>query len=391
MIEVFNSQKLTDLPNSKEDSVSPLESKVSEQALSRLNQPELQGTELRKINVTELSLSKDCKARNSPLWNCIGRKLAPHGGFIYEFKLKDEYNTLKINYTGKTSIFGDSIVDRSAERAVRAIQDKIFPAVDPAPRQALWLDPDANVEELKEFVPSEELDSFATDQQEDLNFYLTLGFRGRVTKEGVYLFAPDREAFTANWEELRRTDPSYPPLNVQSSDGIATDDDFSRAYIIDDVIVLSKGVESLHDSFAHLKAIVELIRKSPVKYVKHNARIREIAGAFYNRIQTAKEVLKNNSINAKENEVELVEKHIEKLDAILGSLIDELRSYPDHWRLKQITDKTFSVNSLTERWTNSRWERYFTDRFKVVPSRIEREIKSTLQILEKRSRNPGVN
>ena len=179
--------------------------------------------------------------RSGEFWECLSREKGALDGFIYKFRLRDEYD--------------DATPHEEREARAKAAEQKskkMFPAIELSGSQMLALDPN---------VPENELRPGTLKIREHLQILMQLGYRAERKEEGVYLYLPDREALLTNWETLRATHPDLPELTILSSEGIAGDIDYVKAFFTHDGI-LSTGKEFLHDHQAHILSVIVLILSS---------------------------------------------------------------------------------------------------------------------------------
>jgi hypothetical protein len=232
--------------------------------------------------------------KQAVLWSCIGVTINPTGGKIYHYKFKDEYKN-------------------SQQEAYIKKQEEIFPAIEPHPEEEL---------------------SFSKELQQ-------IGYSVRSDASGVYLDLPDLEAIVAGYEKLRETRPKCPPLRIVSSEGIADDLTFCRAYILYDIL-LSDGVEFVHDSIYHAARVLEMMISSPEEYI---ASKEKIAGSVEKNL-------------AAFDRPRIDKEHLLQVATILGATVDTI------WAITVISDLiAISLEKMNENvldiWRDSDFQRYW--------------------------------
>ncbi|HEY5259411.1 MAG TPA: hypothetical protein VIJ46_02105 [Rhabdochlamydiaceae bacterium] len=285
--------------------------------------------------------------RDGVLWQCIGRK-SDGPGFIYEYKLRDEYNDVTANPDAK-------------KRGAAATQKmrEAFPAVEDYGANVLYLDPQ---------VPLKDLSPDAQSMRAYLKDLLALGYRAERREDGVYLYLPDREALLARWDKLREVRPQLPDLRILTSQGIADDLSFARAFFTHDAL-LSTSKEFVHDHLSHVIPTLALIlvaeaRDKPSAYRDERSRLAHLLGKAYRRIMITRSLLENNILEIPEDKLRWVRQDLPKIEATLGTLADVVSSMGTYEETAEI-DKAlvYSRNAFFRAWDNPNWKVYFERRF----------------------------
>lgn len=238
------------------------------------------------------------------LWRCIGVSSNPIGGKIYRYKLKDEY-TCQTTASNK--------------------QAEIFPAIEPS---------------LADKV------SFSKELEQ-------IGYHVKSDETGIYLDLPNLEAIVAGYEKIREEHPKLPLLRALSSGGIADDPFFCRAYPDYDIL-LSDGIEFVHDSISHASRVLQMMILSPAEYVE-----------------------------TKERNGKSIQKHLATLDrsqadkaevlqamTLLGAAIDIIWAAPSITELKIASLEEIDVNVL-DIWSDHEFQTYW---MKIHQTTIDRSI-----------------
>lgn len=122
---------------------------------------------LKKVSANYDARASILKEKDSHFWICVSRKEGPHGGFIYGFKFRKEFE----------------------DPAVAAAKnDEVYPAIE------------ATFEEIK---PHMEKDPEAQPGASFASFLNDLGFSIEETEEGSLFYVPDQEALSNSWEQAK--------------------------------------------------------------------------------------------------------------------------------------------------------------------------------------------
>ncbi len=99
-------------------------------------------------------------------------------------------------------------------------------------------------------------------------YFAFLGYRFHATNSpedsSIYMSLPSPSLLRKRWTERREKDPSFRDidLKIATSEGIASDQDFLRIYAENDLLI-SEGVEFMHDQLLHAPFILGMIKDSP--------------------------------------------------------------------------------------------------------------------------------
>lgn len=247
----------------------------------------LQALKIHSVDVKPIDLITQ---RQGILWRCIGLTINPLGGKIFHYKLREEYDAQTYPYKAK-----------KCQSAIHQKQQQIFPAVEPSSAEDI---------------------AFSQELQK-------IGYGVRSDETGVYLNLPDLEAIVAGYEKLRETRPDLPPLRALSSEGIADDLSFSRAYLHYDIL-LSDGIEFIHDSISHTSRVLEMMISSPAEYVKSKGQVAKST-------KHTLEAIHHSQLSETEQLYALT---------FLGAVIDTIWAAPAIRDLIEISQEEFNENIL---------------------------------------------
>lgn len=340
---------------------------------------------------------EDLSKRSGALWDCVKRKPNRLGGYIYKFKLKEQFDDITCtNHDEKAKRWKSSLEK----------QNHLFPALEKRGIRVLEWDPALsrdkgkwiqclindylynlyttnlknicswnsafeNVDDLWNEVNSEEqLAKAANDAQKkaqvspEVPFLWRLGYKSRLKDDGVYLYIPEKDALTANWEALREKYPHLSPLSIASGDGIAGDLAFVEANMSYDVL-LSNGPEFLHDSLAHVVPMLILMLNTGIKgnpkYERRRFKIVRIIAKPYRTIMMIKRMLKEDFSQTSLQNFTLYISQMEKIESALGALADVLSNSDSY----QSPIKKFKLQSTKfgALWRNLDWKEYWSQKF----------------------------
>lgn len=327
---------------------------------------------------------EEIKKRSCHLWDCIGRRPNPNGGYIYQFKTKPEYDYVApADYQTK--------LDRKAE--AERTNKEIYPGIEIGAHIAIGWDP--NVLENSQFLRNNltckltnahKIKDLFIDPTSPLNYViwspfslndlLELGYRGELVTEqkgqispGIYFELPDRDALLANWQKMQERKPELPDISIPESAGIAGDLEFITAFLIDDGL-LSNGVEFLHDHTIHLSRILTLIFNSNDRGNPHYSSYKFfLARTVLTPLRTIwiveRELDNPHSILPEKTKQKLVD-FLPKIQGLLGHYVDLISSL-NEYKLEPYLKNNFEdpfYEHLQSHWdeTNKKktyWKRRF--------------------------------
>lgn len=334
----------------------------------RTSQPNLQ------INKTNISLKADpLLAKKSALWNCIGRKLDNYGGELYffEFKKTLENETKKIN-----------------------VLKKIFPALELDSMDMDFI-----------FNPTAEKNSrleqtYDNDDAYLINIFLlseyrkdlrALGYDFKLNNNNHILILPDREALLARWAVLSEKKPGLPPLDIASSNGIASDLSFIEAFFAHDAI-LSSNKEFVHDHTFHVLPILSLLLSISDKHFYHKAKFEmvKIISGEYRRLIIAKDDLNEKLPSLDKNTQEIEKNKLSQMETALGAFVDSASAslnviISKNGDLLNFNKETFDtlLSTLLKEWA-SPWQSYFEVRYGSIFNKSPKRVLRSNELLDLR-------
>lgn len=299
-------------------------------------------------------------AKKSALWNCIDCQLDKYGGKLYFFEFK-----------------------KALENEVKKDQvlKKIFPALE--------LD---SIDMNFIFHPTNQQRTNLENTNNDTAYIQNLSLLSEHRKElrqlGYdfklnILVLPDRETLLARWAVLREKKPGLPPLDIVSSNGIASDLNFIESFFAHDAI-LSSDKEFVHDHTLHVLPILSLLLSISDKqsYYKAKFEIVKIISTEYRRLMIAKDELNKILPNLDKKTQEIEKNKLAQMETALGAFVDSSSAslnviISKNGDLTNFNEGTFDIllSSLLKEWA-SPWQRYFEDRYGPIfnksPNRVLR-------------------
>jgi hypothetical protein len=252
--------------------------------------------------------------RQGKAWECLDR-LPDEQGYIYLFRLKNACDPTL-----------DPAKAQEAERVFSERMVELYPAVEPDLGRVLLLDPEMDVPQwlkrnnVDARTQQQFIDKLTSDVQ-TMKIIQSLGFRYKSDATGHYLYLPDREALTARLIKLREKIPAAKVFNIVSSDGIATDSEFTKAYLAGYDALLSSGPEFIHDHFYHIIPALQLMLTDP-QYTEHRLAAIEVIRHFYQRICIAQKVIEEKLPALPEDEMEIIQEQLSKIETSFGIMVD---------------------------------------------------------------------
>ena len=224
--------------------------------------------------VASYEKEQDLRAKDGHLWVCVGRKKDNEsGGYIYQFQIRDQY-------------LPPNNCDYSKDAANKLLE--IFPAVEY---------PEGDL--VKKIIGKANL----------------VGFECRQNTNNYQFLVPDEKVIEYRWYKERSRNPNLPNLRIASVEGISSDEEYVRTFIESDIII-SKGIEFMHDVSVHLMSLINEILDNPAFEYK-TLRIQAVAviKEIYNKIKFAEEHVQ---------EIGITHKDTEKLMFLLGFMTDTI-------------------------------------------------------------------
>lgn len=316
----------------------------------------------------------DIKKHSGELWECIGKRKALYGGYIYEFIAEEKFDNFSPN---------PDLISRIENVAKKTRE--IYPAIEQPP-EGLWQfceNPEVKNIEISEAVSkligNARIANTGQSEQEirDLVKQTPLEIivnslwdlfkdRRKILKEAGYqvvmdknsrlhLELPDLEALQNGWEHVRETHPELqlPDLDVVESEGIADDLAYAKAYQEHDVL-LSTGKEFVHDHTVHVMTRIFRMLKGKEDYEAEKERITTI---IKNLQSTIEEAVKREEPDG------ILHKEKEKLDFLVGMFTDVFFSFGEDGQILIATQETIESSLSGEYETDHVWDDYLEKRF----------------------------
>ncbi len=332
------------------------------------------------------SYKADIDNHSGSMWMCVGKRMAPYGGYLYQFIPKEEYDNFfpcpdlllhSENYTKKRSEIFPAVEDGCDFLAKQNCEDGEI--VDFEVDRHFIVEGNAYVDKfLQSHNIGEEEQEFRkkiTDVyksnikeqackkwsqcQDERVFLKLIGYRMFLNEAKQLIYElPDIEALQQGWKQAQKTYKTMdlPDLDVIDSNGIADDSSFAKAYM-EHSALLSNGKEFFHDHTLHIQPIISSMIDG--KYQILREKMVNILKDLFEKIEKREETA--NKIN---NENTILNK--EKLYFTLGMIADtlsNLHSDPSKFE-KSIFDWNEFVNGrVTDNLREVGWEGYIKKRF----------------------------
>ncbi len=327
--------------------------------------------------------AEEIQNRSGHLWICTGRKPDKFGGYIYNFKLRNEYDDVTKS---------DDL--QAHKKAIDEKNDQIFPAVERSGIDLLALDPKADTEKALDQLTKKTIDATArflyqstpeafrflisenqikaslilgiseirqgiVEQMKEQSQLGKLGYEMECRQDGVYLNLPDREALLGRWEQLRKELPELPKLDLVSSEGIASDLDFIEAYLKHDAL-LSTGKEFVHDSLVHLVPTLSEIMSSgkngTPSYKAKKEEITKKITEIYQKIISAEKQIGKWAFTEDQRQTQT----FKKVETSLSALVDTIAA-AETKAGKTLASDFGNFNKAI--WENPMWRPYLENRY----------------------------
>jgi hypothetical protein len=322
-------------------------------------------TEQEKIDLEEI------EKKHANTWTCVKRTPNTSGGYLYTFRAHDAYDQF--------GLAEQNILGWGAAAAFQQKQQEIFPAIEQNSLGVLIFDPTLSDEDtIKYYFPSSSgkqiteqdrsmyskaLKVFYPHAQYRKEFW-QLGYETKRTDERTYVTLPDREALLARWQELRKSQPELPQLDISSSERIADDGSFIDAYLKHDVL-LSSGQEFLHDNCFHVVSTLTRMLSSGKDgnptYMDIKSKIKNLISPVYQDIMVAKNLIENPTSEMPDDIRSSLTRDLDKVEAALSAVVDDLSNLSyDFLEDKIRTSLISSMKAIADDWIYKKyWEKRF--------------------------------
>lgn len=255
----------------------------------------------------------DRSKKDSVLWQCIRAKRADSGGYLYTFRLRDEYDVVSYPDCNKRE---DALINATLNMA---------PALEPL--------------ELSSIKPHA-----INGDKVVLSKLAALGYHYKKSVNGVFYTFPDKECLLSRWKLLRDEYPNLPQISILSSEDLTDDQSYTEAFFTH-TFVLSNGQQFVHDQGLHLFQTLFLLIDNAIspdalgiknRYIQHRFRLVQFVAMLYQKIMQS---------SLKERDFKLLHAHLSATVDTLSSesmLVDRTfdRLYKDH--LTRFNDELFA-------------------------------------------------
>ncbi len=272
------------------------------------------------MNALEIE-EQACRARDSHLWKCIGRKRSKCNGYIYTFEAKPEFNNHSTH------------ADLPNRRKSAILQNNnLFPATEATALNIFKIK--KNFTELQMF-----------------------GYAEWETEDSVYIDLPDREAVLSLYQHYKRKHPEkdLPVIDIFLSNGIASDLSYAQVHFQRGL--LSKNREFVHDHHFHIIPRLQRALAGKTMYEKLEKDLVEQIFLIYRKIELAK----NHSSN--------LQAHVELLYFLLGAITDILFAQP-YSTLKHLNLASYVNMEIQMFYLTVPWMSYISKRFSITQTEI---------------------
>lgn len=280
------------------------------------------------------------------MWDCIGRRPfqfkeeSDPCGYLYQFRIKQEYDG-----------FSPQFFSRKKEAKEKALN--IHPAIEPTTDEAVYAFGRREEIAMQLFFCRQNQQKLSGSERESdcdettssgensnqekaplcLDFDLPshtesfheLGYCSCIDEENrLVIELPDLEALLEGWSCFQRKYPekNLPDLNIISSDGIADDLSFVRAYLEHDAL-LSNGREFMHDHYVHIRTRICRMLRGKKEYLEEKERLCMLLEIPYQAICRAREENAANIGNGIPHE------ELKKMECMVGIVADIIFNHKD--------------------------------------------------------------
>ncbi|MBS0615978.1 MAG: hypothetical protein JSR58_05445 [Verrucomicrobia bacterium] len=262
------------------------------------------------------------ESRSCSMWKCVKISSDKSGGTLSKFVFCYKISQLENKEISRWDI------DKKIEAT--------FPAIE-----FLETSPDL----IMSFMHRDPMSIFEASSAEQRTVLKELGYSSSIEGDNICLTVPDAKMISYRWEQIRSAH-QLPPISIISSDGIATDKEFTEVYEKHDGL-LSDGKEMIHDHLVHISGILNEIIASKGNYPLYRPKMKKlILSLTVEPVQWAKE---NN-----------LDYNYAELEALCGMQTDTY-SVPT---ISEFLNPTMEIIEQIRHRSASIWNPYFQQRFK---------------------------
>lgn len=245
-------------------------------------------------------LIREIEEKHGELWRCVGRRKGRGKGYIYRFKLRDEFDESRASSPQEA--------EKRARATIEKI-DKIFPSVEPHGLKHRFC---------------------YTFGEERKEIFEKLCYRQWRDSTGDYHEFPDEVTLLEEWDDLRIIRPSLPRMTIVKTNGKADNATFITTNCIANAI-LSAGNQFVHDHTAHLIQQINLMldsepvtpeNKGETNYEATRAKWVAKVSQTYLEMQHIKQSIEKRKVARYKQESNFFLKHYPLLETSLGAFVD---------------------------------------------------------------------
>lgn len=294
------------------------------------------------VDIDDVNSSSILRDKDSVFWRCVYRKPGKNGGYLYTFKLKEEYQTDPKKY------------DRDLYDKIKQAETDAQPANEPS-RHA------------EKFPGGTQ--TFTNKSTPAIQIMEQLGYSSYQKDKGTFITLPDADYVHGEWELLREKYPTLPPLAIISSQGIAGDIEFTESFLLYDYLLSDKG-EFVHDNTDHMYDGILSTIQVMLHLLNHPEEVNELdkikkhllktVAQYHQKIQIAKSVIESSKVITDEQREQL-KKSIPQFEVMLsvfadiasGNKVEDMQMYAD------IPDSELRLQIITGR-LNPNYQKSFS-------------------------------
>lgn len=251
-------------------------------------------------------------------------------GFIRRYKLKSRY---------------DDVSSQKNQERISKQASLSFPATEFSGIQLLILKEGITLEELKDaYKPYADLNDAALKELLKWGEMLrSLGYKSFVGEDNAfYVDFPDVRCLNALWKKQH---PDLPPLNLQSSKGIATHKEFIEGFL-KGIVFVSDDVEFVHDQTLHVMSKIKLLLcDKPLKLEEEVVLVNFLA-----------EIENYHKLIERAQELKIDERKIKTMETFVSALVDNMAAISNRDVLIQRARISNPLKNIV--FADSHWQKY---------------------------------
>lgn len=278
---------------------------------------------------------------SSHLWKCIGRKEVAPGCFVYQYRLRDEFNWEKAKTRAEFKQKSEA-----EEKMVNSISPAVEFGIDGMSTSGLDVRPEWKDKFIQQRIGIQKMEYRGTNIEGQMDNFrkraqrefkdmmrcqtLGYGFRSDKKEHEYYLEVPDKATLDLRWKDVMKNEGIRYEMKVAPSIGVAGNEDFVLPHR-EHNCMLGVGIEGLHDHFSHIeKTIIRIANYELDTGNSYEVVQKEVSEILGRNIDLLHALAKLEGKNVPPEIQKLID-HLPILWTSMGLFVDNLSAI-DQWK-----------------------------------------------------------